>query len=468
MDGSIFVPFPESVMAGALAVNIFAILCTVALLSVALRVAWLGLRWYITKDGEKPHDYAFFQTQLGNYAACLLVAMVVNTGAGIMALPWFLNRGITVGAACTTQAVLNQIGTWSSGFFTVTIAVHTFNSLVLKRKQPLIVSRCLMAVGWIVSGVMASLPFYLPKPNGDIYGPDGLMCGFKSDYAQFRFFLHILPILVAAALSAVLYPIIFLILRGTLTFKGGIHVTLNPKKRWSTEPEADHYNRFIARVARSMIWYPVAYVALLVPYSVLRLLEISGFFVPFQALVFAAVCWFMLGVVNVGLFYNTFRVLGPAFDGRSQTTSTRKDGMESWGPSALLDKGYASSFRRSVRASRMSIREKVTKFHLPLPVTTSKKDSVYSERGLLVSYSRGGNSYGATGYGRTFSKPPSRSMDKVEALGILLILAPAGFPRRLSLPKTYQDPILRTVTLFRPSVRGAPSIAVGWFGWVLE
>jgi hypothetical protein len=51
-------------------------------------------------------------------------------------------------------AVLNQIGTWSSGFFTVTIAVHTFNSLVLKRKQPLIVSRCLMAVGWIVSGVM--------------------------------------------------------------------------------------------------------------------------------------------------------------------------------------------------------------------------------------------------------------------------------------------------------------------------
>jgi hypothetical protein len=97
------------------------------------------------------------------------------------------------------------------------------------------------------------------------------MCGFKSDYTQFRFFLHILPvsaldslperqssssnqILVAAALSAVLYPIIFLILRGTLTFKGGIHVTLNPKKRWSTETEADHYNRFIARVARSMIW----------------------------------------------------------------------------------------------------------------------------------------------------------------------------------------------------------------------
>lgn len=39
----------------------------------------------------------------------------------------------------------------------------------------------------------------------------------------------------------------------------------------------------------------IAYVALLVPYSVLRLLEISGFFVPFQALVFAAVCWFMLG-----------------------------------------------------------------------------------------------------------------------------------------------------------------------------
>jgi hypothetical protein len=171
------------------------------------------------------------------------------------------------------------------------------------------------------------------------------------------------------------------------------------------------------------------------------------------------------GVVNVGLFYNTFRVLGPAFDGRSQTTSTRKDGMESWGPSALLDKGYASSFRRSVRASRMSIREKVTKFHLPLPVTTSKKDSVYSERGLLVSSSRGGNSYGATGYGRTLSKPPSRSMDKVEALAYSSSSPQQAFPADYPFPRHIRTPSYEPSPFSDPrSARHHPSPSVGSAG----
>ena len=65
---------------------------------------------------------------------------------------------------------------------------------------------------------------------------------------------------------------------------------------------------------------------LLVPYSIVRLLDISGFAVSFEAIVFAYVCWFTLGmthflliicpddwsgVVDVLLLYNTFRILSP-------------------------------------------------------------------------------------------------------------------------------------------------------------
>lgn len=39
-----------------------------------------------------------------------------------------------------------------------------------------------------------------------------------------------------------------------------------------------------------------AYVALLVPYSVTRLLALSGMEVPFEVMIFAFTCWFMLGV----------------------------------------------------------------------------------------------------------------------------------------------------------------------------
>lgn len=84
----------------------------------------------------------------------------------------------------------------------------------------------------------------------------------------------------------------------------------------------------------------LAYIVLLVPYSVTQLFMLSGFPVPFEALVFACVCWFMIGgslisrfmlfrhqvylydtgIANVGLLYNVFRVLGPVIDVRSNNS----------------------------------------------------------------------------------------------------------------------------------------------------
>jgi hypothetical protein len=42
-----------------------------------------------------------------------------------------------------------------------------------------------------------------------------------------------------------------------------------------------------------------AYVVLLGPYSVTQLLVLAGFQVPFGAQVFAAVCWFMIGMYHL-------------------------------------------------------------------------------------------------------------------------------------------------------------------------
>jgi hypothetical protein len=45
----------------------------------------------------------------------------------------------------------------------------------------------------------------------------------------------------------------------------------------------------------SFLTFFAVYILLLVPYSVTRLLQISGWSVPFGAMVFAYTCWFMLG-----------------------------------------------------------------------------------------------------------------------------------------------------------------------------
>jgi len=200
-----------------------------------------------------------------------------------------------------------QISSCGAAYFTVTIALHTFSSLVLRMRQSVIHCRSTMIIGWIFAISVGLIPYMIHMSHGHVYGAVGLTCGVRSVYPKTQFFLHLLPIFIASFLSVILYSLVFLALRGTLKFRGGIKLTLNPEARWNNREE----NRLLARVARSMLLYPIAYIVLLVPYSFVRLMDISGFAVSSAAIVFAYMCWFSLGVVDVLLIYNTFRILSP-------------------------------------------------------------------------------------------------------------------------------------------------------------
>lgn len=78
-------------------VNIFAILSTLGLLSVALRVAWLRIQRHLLLAAPQTQEHVFFNTQLGQYAACLLIAMTFSTASGIIGISWAVQRGITEG-----------------------------------------------------------------------------------------------------------------------------------------------------------------------------------------------------------------------------------------------------------------------------------------------------------------------------------------------------------------------------------
>ncbi|KAF9064159.1 hypothetical protein BDP27DRAFT_1426103 [Rhodocollybia butyracea] len=336
---STVVPIPSNEMAGAIVVNAFAILSTLALVCIFLRVSWLGVLRLLGENVAQ----SFFNTQLGYYAACLLVANMINALAGLMGLPFLVNRAITDNALCTSQAVVMQIGNISVAYFTVAIAIHTFNSLVLRMRQSAYVYIPTILFGWAVSIVIAILP--LIRQMGPVYGPSGLSCGIRVTFPRHMLFFHILPIFVAAVLSAILYTLIFLVLRGILVIKGRVSLTLNPEQRWGGDRSNSTYQKFVGSIARSMLWYPAAYILLLVPYSVTRLLTLRGFVVPYQSVVFAFVCWFALvyeGVTDAFLLFNTFRILGPAFEAKS-TTGYQGD-LESF--------GTAETFKRFTRESK--------------------------------------------------------------------------------------------------------------------
>ena len=62
-------------------------------------------------------------------------------------------------------------------------------------------------------------------------------------------------IFVAAVISAVIYSLIYLVLRGTLVIKGGLKLNLDPHLRWNGRYASEEYHRFIHAIAKSMLWY---------------------------------------------------------------------------------------------------------------------------------------------------------------------------------------------------------------------
>jgi hypothetical protein len=55
-------------------------------------------------------------------------------------------------------------------------------------------------------------------------------------------------------MSAVLYSLIYLVLRGTLVIMGGLKIHLDPQQRWSGHHMSEEYHRFMRAIARSMLW----------------------------------------------------------------------------------------------------------------------------------------------------------------------------------------------------------------------
>ncbi|KAL1729961.1 hypothetical protein EV714DRAFT_273111 [Schizophyllum commune] len=314
--------FTDSERSSVRVVNGFAVISTLALVSVAVRIAWLATRRFLRKDPTLPKEYAFFRTQLGIYAVCLLVANMCNCMSGLMGIKYTVDSGIDDNSYCQAQAVMMQLGNCATAYFTVAIAFHSFASLGLRVRHSAVIGTVTITAGWVGSVLLVTLPTLAPRDAGPLYGISGLSCAVRDVYPTQQFEFHILPIFIASVLSAILYSLIFLVLRGTLKIRDGISLNFNPAARYDMT-ENQGYHQFVVSIAHSLVWYPIVYIILMLPYSITLLLAISGFAVPLAVMIVAFGLYFMISVANVLLLYNTFRVLGPAFDSPSFTTPSK-------------------------------------------------------------------------------------------------------------------------------------------------
>ncbi|KAL0954663.1 hypothetical protein HGRIS_003614 [Hohenbuehelia grisea] len=374
---SAFHSFEQSQLAGVTVVGVFALLSTAALAWVAFRIVYLAVvrRFIVSTDDAQPREYVFFHTQLGHYAACLLLGNLCTGIAGLIGFQWLGDKGVTDGPLCTTQGIIMQLGNFTSAYFTIVLAVHTFLALVLRKKQSLVLFGIFSTVGWIGAAIIAFSPLYYSETLGPFYGTSGIGCGIRAVYPQQQFLFHLLPIFATSVISAILYSLVFLVLRGTLAIRGGLRLSLGPRTFDPRMDTGEEYHRFVAAISRSMLWFPIAYIVLLMPYAVVRMLALSGFIVPFEAVVFAYVCWFVLGFVDVLLLYNTFRVLQPAIHARSN--SNTRD-MESFGGDFGADAAAFDAKLNMGEDARALAEARVLAYRYPEAVQAAPSLNAYS------------------------------------------------------------------------------------------
>ncbi|EKM58470.1 uncharacterized protein PHACADRAFT_252814 [Phanerochaete carnosa HHB-10118-sp] len=295
----------------------FAAISLVALDFFWLRVLYIAvsqLRNRASIQKKLSRERHIFHSQLGAYTVSLLISNLFSSVSFVLNAAYLTVGQITPGALCRSQATLSQVADVATAYFTGAIAVHTFNSLVLHRRLPVWFCGLVVVFGWMASIVMATVPAHFETKYGPFYTIDGALCGISADYQIWETCIHLLPIFVASLVAVLFYALVFLIIRGTLAFRGGLKFNLDPEARRSTMYGNFESPKFIASVARSMLWYPAAYIALMFPHLIVCFMSASGIKVTFASRIFTAACSALLGLANVLVFCNSIRVMGPAFE----------------------------------------------------------------------------------------------------------------------------------------------------------
>ncbi|KZT29646.1 hypothetical protein NEOLEDRAFT_460954 [Neolentinus lepideus HHB14362 ss-1] len=319
MSAENFQAWTQGQASSAITLVICSAVSFIAVVYILTRITWVATKSTISDstDRRKTKAWMFFSTPLGWYTASLLIANALTCVHGMLEVTWIAEKGITTGnSTCGVQAAFEQVGNFATSYFMISIAVHGFNGLVRRRRFPLWACTLYMFVGWtssIVIGVIA--PRLSRLHYGPVYGSDGYACSITLEYPLLEFVFQLLPIIVTALVSAILFAVMFLILRGTVQVRSGISFNLNRNFRWTgVGTDSEEYQRFIGAIVRTMLLYPFVYTLLHMPLTLVRLVALSKMPVSFGAGVFASSCRLLIGFANSLIVYKILCIVRPAID----------------------------------------------------------------------------------------------------------------------------------------------------------
>ncbi|KZV74596.1 hypothetical protein PENSPDRAFT_681782 [Peniophora sp. CONT] len=335
---------------GASAVFAFSLLSTMALAIVSVRVAYVVSIAYAkgaAVENVGREGYFLLKTQLGQFAGSLLLANLFTAISGVIEIQWIALDGVQHGSTCNSQGVFSQIGEFATAYFIVVMGIHTFITLVLRTHHAAWFVLSSIIVGWVAAVIIAAAPVSVFSTSlGPLYGFVVIDCGISRAYPVAHILLYFIPLFLSAFTSVIIYSLIFLVLRGNITVNGGLkfHMVAQGNSWRSRDSSVERYMRFVRSVAKSMIWFPVAFMVCIIPNAICQLLETSGYSTASGGQTFTLVLRHMNGVLDVLIFYNVLRVLGPALETGAMTEVEKAMGKDSAPTGSARGTGYGRSF----------------------------------------------------------------------------------------------------------------------------
>ncbi|EJD54531.1 hypothetical protein AURDEDRAFT_79489 [Auricularia subglabra TFB-10046 SS5] len=281
-----------------------------------LHILVLGLHPYFSRgskfsdDGER----AFLWRPIGALITSLFFSNLLQAISGMFETRWAHYMEVRAGAMCTTQAVLLLAGDVGVAVFNLLVAAHTFSTVALHQTWSSLSLCICIALGWAVMAITALLGPYALRTHerGPFYGISHSWCFISNNYAGPRIYLHYIPILVSAAAITLLYVLVALTVRGRLGLynwrraDGWRHVFTSWRAEAQQLPSAS-----LAGTANKMLWYPAAYLVIILPVTTARLCAQRGQHVPDWVWDLAIIVLHLTGTVNVIIYTTTRRALSP-------------------------------------------------------------------------------------------------------------------------------------------------------------
>ncbi|TFK53878.1 hypothetical protein OE88DRAFT_1625314 [Heliocybe sulcata] len=267
----------------------------------------IALSAYNTRGATSQH--LFVRTHVATYFVSLLLSDLLQVTGSLMNARWVHNMFVKYDTFCTIQACIKQAADVGLALWSLVIAIHTFNTLFLRLEMARVVMYVTMAGVWsTIAALVIAGPATSDMRNGPFYGISGYWCWITDVHATKRILLDYMIMFISAALSFMLYSLVFLRLRGNLVVDGWyLRLQMSP----APLVPVGKTGPYIVTITRRMLMYPVAYTIVILPIAAARFSEWSGHEVPFLVTIFCDTVYLFSGTVNVILFSMTRRILPP-------------------------------------------------------------------------------------------------------------------------------------------------------------